>query len=117
MALVTSSAYSPSAYTGSPIDLRNHGALVHTAEMQYQRQLKTLQALHKQAELTVEDHVTWQERERQREEKYRQIEQERQVQHEERVEHGQRVRTVLHVRPRRGWGRRGTGRRGTGQEP
>ncbi|KXZ54440.1 hypothetical protein GPECTOR_5g92 [Gonium pectorale] len=75
----------------SPIDLRPTGSLEHLAQTQYNRQLKTLQALRRQAELTAEENMAALERERRREHKYAQIDQERQAQEDQRAENAARA--------------------------
>eukprot|EP00198_Chlamydomonas_reinhardtii_P010242 XP_001699579.1 predicted protein [Chlamydomonas reinhardtii] len=84
MALATTN-YGQGVYNSS-VDMQNLGNLMHVAEVQYQRQLKTLQALQKQAELTAEENAAWRHREQRRMEKYAAIDYERQQQAEHRAE-------------------------------
>ncbi|KAG2486970.1 hypothetical protein HYH03_014343 [Edaphochlamys debaryana] len=89
MALVTTT-YTVADST-RPIDLSTLGSLVHAAEVQYQRQLRTLQSLQKQAEQTAGANAAWQERERRREDKYTTIDMTRAQERAERIEAGNRV--------------------------
>ncbi|KAG2454295.1 hypothetical protein HYH02_001324 [Chlamydomonas schloesseri] len=82
--------YGQGGYNSS-VDMQNLGNLMHVAEVQYQRQLKTLQALQKQAELTAEDNAAWRNREQRRTEKYQAIDYERQQQAEHRAEMATKV--------------------------